>query len=328
MGTHQRLLVVIVNYKAHKLVLNAVQSAITQLRPHEDHIVIVDNDSKDDSVVEIEKTIAEKNWNNSVTLIASDINGGFSYGNNVGVNHFTKDGKLLFDFVLLLNPDTVVKDNAVNNLINFMDNNPKAGITGSRLEGEDGVVQCSSFRFPSVLSELDSSLRFGYVSKLLDKYRVPKPIPNKSEKTDWVAGASMMIKKAVFDDIGLMDEDYFLYFEETDFCLQANRAGWETWYVPQSRVIHFVGQSTGVVSGDTRKRRRPTYWFESRQRYFMKNHGVFYTMLADLAWGIGFLFWRIRRFLQNKPDTDPNKMLIDFWKNSIFFSWLKSGKNN
>ena len=142
-------------------------------------------------------------------------------------------------------------------------------------------------------------------------------------KVDWVSGACMLIRREVLKDIGLMDEDYFLYFEETDFCLQANRQGWPCWYVPDSRVIHYVGQSTGVVSGDVERRRRPQYWFQSRQRYFLKNHGVFYTLMTDFVWGSTFALWRLRRRVQKKPDLDPEKMLLDFWKNSLFITLFK-----
>ncbi|HDY85265.1 hypothetical protein LCGC14_0480300 [marine sediment metagenome] len=315
-----RLLVVIVNYKSADLVCRSLEKLIPQLDGTVDRVSIVDNNSKDHSRDILSKYIETNNLESLVKLVSSEKNGGFSYGNNVAIREALNNKQSLYQYYLLLNPDTLPCEYAVNELIKFMNEHPYVGIAGSRLEGLDGTVQCSSFRFHTILSELDSGLRFGPISKLLSRWKVTTKIENLAVPTDWLAGASMIIRQEVFDDIGLMDEDYFLYFEETDFCLQAKRKGWQCWYVPSSRVIHFVGQSTGIVSGSQTKARRPQYWFQSRQRFFIKNYGVLYTMLADLVWGMSFAFWRLRRFIQNKPDNDPEKMLYDFWRNSIFFS--------
>jgi GT2 family glycosyltransferase len=130
----------------------------------------------------------------------------------------------------------------------------------------------------------------------------------------------MIIRREVFADIGLMDAGYFLYFEEVDFCLNAQRAGWTCWYVPESRVMHFVGKSSGITNVPEDRTRRPRYWFESRQRYFVKNHGRLYAWCANAAWAAGFVIWRVRRLVQGKPDNDPPHMLWDF----VRFSRLQS----
>ncbi len=314
---NKRLLIVIVNYRAADLVCQSLAALLPQLSIERDCVAVIDNDSGDDSNDVLVRYIKEHHLEERVSLISSPHNGGFSYGNNVAIREAIASAETRPEYVLLLNPDTCVLDGAVDALISFMNTHLKAGIIGSRLEGEDGQVQCSAFHFHSIWSELESALRLGFVSRALSHKKVSMPIPNEPSKVDWVAGASMLIRTEVFDDIGLMDEQYFLYFEETDFCLQAKRHGWECWYVPESRVIHYVGQSTGVVSGDIQKRRRPQYWFEARQYYFMKNHGVLYTLGADFAWGVGFALWRVRRFLQRKEDTDPYRMLSDFWRNSL-----------
>jgi hypothetical protein len=123
-----------------------------------------------------------------------------------------------------------------------------------------------------------------------------------------------------------MDEQYFLYFEETDFCLHARRAGWSCWYVPASRVMHIAGQSTGVTNRDGPPRRRPQYLFDSRRRYFVKNHGLGYAALADVAWSVGLASWRLRRRLQRKPDPDPPSLLADSVRNSVFLRRSKALK--
>jgi len=142
-------------------------------------------------------------------------------------------------------------------------------------------------------------------------------------ETGWVAGASMIIRREVFDDVGLMDEGYFMYYEEVDFCLRANRAGWPCWYVPDSRVVHLVGQASGVTDTRAVPKRRPAYWFESRRRYFVKNHGLVYALIADTVWALGFATYRVRQALQRKPDTDPPKLLYDFIRHSVLLKGAK-----
>ncbi|SFK20885.1 glycosyltransferase family 2 protein [Methylophaga sulfidovorans] len=318
-----RLAVSIVNYKSSQLVCNLLPTLISQLDLDTDRIIIIDNKSPDNSVSEIQSLIDRSNWQEFVKLIPAEVNGGFSYGNNLAIGHAIESYGKKPQYVWLVNPDTQMKTNALDALLMFMDSNSQAGILGSRLEAPNGQPQCSAFRFHTIGSELLSALRLGILDKLFQSKLVsPSSIPLNSEQCDWVAGASMFIRYKAIDNIGMMDETYFLYFEETDFCLQAKRQGWECWYVPESRVVHYVGQSTGVVSGDVQRRRRPKYWFQSRQHYFKKNYGVIYTMLADLAWGLGFSLLKLRYLIQRKKGTDPEYMLRDFWRNSIFLSWL------
>jgi GT2 family glycosyltransferase len=223
---------------------------------------------------------------------------------------------------LLLNPDTEVRPNALKTLLSFMEDHPKVGIAGSGIEKEDGTPWLNAFRFPSILSELDRGLRLGLVSKLLSRWTLLQEMTNEPQPVDWLPGASMMIRREVFETVGLMDEGYFLYYEETDFCLTAKRGGWSCWYVPQSRIMHISGQSTGLTNENVRPKRQPQYLFDSRRRYFVKNHGWLYAALADGAWMFGFILWRCRQAIQRKPDMDPPFALWDFIRNSILLSPL------
>jgi hypothetical protein len=198
-----------------------------------------------------------------------------------------------------------------------MDRRPDVGIAGSRLENPDGTPQTSAFRFPSVLSEIEAGMRLGPVSRLLKWRVVAPPPPSEAGPTEWVAGASMIVRREVFEDIGLLDDGFFLYFEEVDFCLRAQRMGWTCWYVPESRVVHLVGQSTGVTDAATSRRRRPDYWFRARRRYFLKNHGLIKTVAADLAWTSSYSIYRVRNALQRKPVRDPEKILWDFVRHNF-----------
>ena len=306
------LSIVIVNYRTADLVIDCLRSLAVELADRPDwRVVVVDNASADGSAERLGEAIAAEGWSQRVELLSLADNPGFAGGNNVALRPIL-EGPKPPDFVLLLNPDTVVRPGGVKELVRFMKAHPEVGIAGSRLEEPDGTPQRCAFRFPSLLSELEEGLRIGFVSRRLHRHVVAPPVRQEAHSTDWVAGASMIIRREVFEEIGLLDDRYFLYFEEVDFCLRARRVGWACWYVPASRVVHLVGQSSGVTDVKRSLKRRPRYWFESRSRYFRRNHGRSYKMLADLAWLFGFSLWRLRRRIQGKPDPDPPGLLGDF----------------
>ncbi len=153
---------------------------------------------------------------------------------------------------------------------------------GERIEDEAGVLWPFAFRFPNIGDELLRGLRIGVITKLLDRFAVPRRMSGASEQVDWFPGAAML-RVSVIEQLGGMDESYFLYYEETDFCLGLVRNGWTNWYVPSSRVIHATGQSTGVTVAGNEAARLPKYWFESRRRYFVKNHGALYAVATDVV---------------------------------------------
>jgi len=310
--------IVIVNYRTPQLTIDCLDSLSSEIKDlPSTKVLVVDNNSSDDSISLIQNAIASNHWQEWVSLISSPINGGFSYGNNFAIRPLMESDNLP-EYILLLNPDTIVRKGALNALIEFMNDNPTVGIAGSRLENLDTTPQQSAFRFRTILSELDSGLRLGIVSKILNKWTVAPAVSDNNCSTDWVAGASMIIRREVFKDIGLLDEGYFMYCEEMDFCLQAKKAGWSCWYVPKSRVVNLVGQSSGIDQDNKKPKRLPKYWFDSRRRYFLKNYGWFYTAMTDSIWAFTYILWRIRQFIQQKPNHDPPYLLIDFWINTVF----------
>lgn len=314
------VLVVIVNYRSGRLVVDCLGSLEGEVRANPGtRVAVVDNCSGDGSGDLIAAAIAQKGWSDWATFMPAERNGGFSYGNNFAVRPSLQSAQPA-DHYWLVNPDTLVRPGGLRALTDFMAAHPRAGIIGSSLEDEHGEWWPVAFRFPTLLSELDNALRLGAVSRLLSKWSLVRQMTQQPEIVDWLPGASMMIRRQVFEDIGLMDEDYFLYYEETDFCLQAKRANWDCWYVPQSRVMHIAGQSTGVTVKTDQPKRLPAYWFESRRRYFVKNHGRLYAAVLDLAWLGGFLLWRLRRIVQRKPDPDPPMLLQDFLRHSALFN--------
>lgn len=314
------LLVVIVNYCTSQLTINCLKSLQHQiLEFQEAHVVVVDNQSPDHSVADLQTAIQDNQWSSWVSLLRASKNGGYAFGNNIAIRAVLAEPSPPA-YLWLLNPDTEVKPNAMQILYDFMQTHPDCGIAGGSFENQDGSDWPIAFRFPTLWSELDHGLRLGIVTRLLSKWVVAREMDKQNAQVDWMAGASMIIRREVFDSIGLMDEQYFLYYEETDFCFQAKKAGWRIWYVPESRVMHIAGQSTKLTIRNTKPKRMPKYWFESRQRYFVKNHGKRYALIADVIWILSYLLWTLRRLIQGKPNQDPPCLLRDFIANSLLFS--------
>lgn len=314
-----RLLIVVLNYRTPDLTITCLRSLERELgRLPGAEVVVTDNDSGDGSAEKIAGAIERENMRDWATLSALPKNGGYAYGNNAPIRTALARSAPP-DFVLLLNPDTELRPGAVNALLEFMQSHPECAIAGSRLEDSDGHAHCSAFNFPTAWSELDRGLQLGVVTRLLANRTVQRPIPTEPCEVDWVAGASMLIRREVFEQVGLIDEAYFLYFEEVDFLLRARRAGFRTFYVPASRVIHHMGQSTGVTDEKRPPRRIPTYWFDSRRRYFVKNHGLVHAALADAGFLIGHTLHRLRGVVQPKrKQAAPPHLLRDYLVNGVF----------
>jgi hypothetical protein len=309
--------VVIVNYNTGELVVDCLHSLAAEADELGLRVVVVDNASPDGSAARLREAIGANGWADWVELLPLDRNGGFAAGNNAAIRPMLASPDPP-DHVLLLNPDTVVRPGAVRRLVEFLDSHPRAGIAGSRLEDPDGTPQRSAFRFPGVAAEFENGTRLGLLSRLLSPFVVAPPQRDKEHKTEWLSGASLLVRREVFERIGFLDEGFFLYFEDVDFCRRARSAGWECWYVPSSRVVHLVSRSTGVNAAGRPARRVPEYWLAARRRYFVKHHGHLMAWVASLAWVIGRASWRLRRRLQAKPDPDPPHLLADFVRYNFF----------
>lgn len=281
-----RVLVIIVSYRSASLAVRCLRSIAKERAEAceragiDVEVLLVDNASGD--APEIAAEIERAGIGDWATSIVSERNGGFGYGNNLGFA-FGFGREAPPDYFHLLNPDTEVRPSGIAELVAFMEEHREVGIAGSSVEDADGSDWSTAFRFPSVLGEIENAAQWGLASRLLEQYRVPQKMRDVAEKVDWVVGASMMIRREVIEDVGGFDEEYFLYYEETDLCRRARLAGWPTWYVPRSRVMHVAGQSTKVKERNMAPKRLPKYVLESRRRYFAVNHGLRYALAADAA---------------------------------------------
>lgn len=303
------LLTIILNWRTPDMTLRAAEAALAAFEGIEGALTIVDNDSGDGSYDALCHAVAARGWDTgpwSVRVLQSGRNGGFGAGNNFGIQAGLPDGRRP-DYVYILNSDAFPAKDAIRELVGHLEAHPGTGLAGSYTDGTDQQPHRTAFRFPSIAGEFEAAIRFGPVSRLLRRSIVAQPIPDATTRVDWVAGASLMIRQSVLDQIGLFDETFFLYFEETDLCLRAARAGWPTDYVRTSRITHIGSVSTGMKTWS----RIPGFWLDSRLYYFTKSHGSAYAYAATLALIAGGLAWRARLLIQRKDRPDPPYYLLD-----------------
>ena len=303
-----RLNITIINYRTPKLTIDCLASLKNEIDEGKDIVLVVDNASGDDSIEQIEQAIVKNQWS-FVRVIPSSINGGFSAGNNIGIKAVKADA------YLLLNSDTVVRPGAIKSLLEAMESHPEAGLIGPRLEWSDETPQISCFRYRSPISELINAAGSGPVTKLLKKYDVPLPVSDKPIKPQWTSFACVLIRHEVVEQIGLMDEGYFMYFDDIDYCRKARNAGWEILHVPEARVVHLRGGSSSVKADLAARRRPKLYYYASRTRYFTIFYGYIGFWLANICWLVGRSISLAREILKNKKPHTCECEARDIWHN-------------
>jgi N-acetylglucosaminyl-diphospho-decaprenol L-rhamnosyltransferase len=322
------VLTIILNWRTPAMTLQSAEAALRAMQGIPGALTIVDNDSGDGSFEALTAEVAKRGWDKAKTpvrVIQSGRNGGFGAGNNVGIRAGLPTGfaNSRPDYVYILNSDAFPETGAIRALYDHLNAHPRTAFAGSFIHGDDGVPHRTAFRFPSIAAEFESSIRFGPVSRLLARRIVAQPIPLCTTSVDWIVGASVMMRLDVLDDIGLFDETFFLYFEETELCHRARAAGHAIDFVRTSRVRHIGSVSTGMKIWA----RMPDYWFDSRLYYFTRVHGRIYAAGATLALISGAALWRLRLLIQRKDRADPPRFLGDLIVHAArsFFGPQKGG---
>ncbi len=303
------VLTVILNYRTAEMTLRAAQAAFRAMEGVAGGITIVDNDSQDGSFEMLSSQTAD--WPR-VQVLQSGRNGGFGAGNNVGIRAGLPGGGRP-DYVYLLNSDAFPDPDAITRMRDYMLDHPDCGFAGGRLRSPEGEEHVSVFRFPTIWSEFEGAAHTRFISRMLARHIVPLGVPQTITRIDWCAGASVIFPSRVLDQVGLFDEGFFLYFEETDLCFRIHEAGFHGVYLPDAQAVHITGASTGLT-GLTRK---PGYWFDSRALYFRKRGGAAYLGLATLAHLTGGLIWELRRRVQRKDDRIAPYFLRDLVSHSL-----------
>lgn len=242
--------VIIVNWNTRDLLLDCVTSLYTTTKDLKFEIFLVDNASSDDSVASVRERYPE------VQIIQNNRNLGFAAANNKALRGMR--GR----YALLLNTDTVLTDDAISRLVAFMDRHADAGMACGQLLNGDGSKQNSVANFPTFLPMLcnETILRILLPGKFPSKRReYTEPV-----EVDSCIGACLMVRKKAIDEVGLLDERYFFFMEETDWALTMRKAGWKSYLVPDACIYHLQGQSAGH---NVRSR---IMFYRSRYTYFKK----------------------------------------------------------
>jgi len=303
--------VIIVSFRSAGPALRCLESLGSELTSPDVRIrvIVVDNASGD--LASLARVAADRGWSAWLTLIGAPRNGGFAYGNNLGIAAAYAQGAP--DFVYLLNPDAEVRAGAVSALVHFLRLHPDVGVAGSGIENADGSDWRVAFRFPSLWTELVAGLEL----HALKRWELAKEMQPVAQPVDWVCGASMMVRAALLATIGGLDENYFLYFEETDYCFRARQAGFSTWYVPEAKVMHTGGQSTQINARGLAPNRLPPYWFESRRRYFMLRVGLGRARMIDTVALAAHALALAKRAVRGRLSGATPHLIRDLFRHSV-----------
>ncbi len=233
------LTIQIVNWNAREHLRQALRSIYESPPTFPFEVLVLDNDSRDGSVQMLEKEFPQ------VRLLVSERNLGFAKGHNTLARH--AQGR----YLLILNPDTFVMRHALVKLVRFAEEHPEAGIIGPKLLNPDGSLQYSCRRFPNPTAAIFRNTPLGRLfpnNRYTREYLMLDWDHNSVREVDWVSGAAMLVRRALFEQLGGFDEQFFIYVEDVDLCYRAWQAGWKVLYDPEAVIIHAIGRSTDLVA--------------------------------------------------------------------------------
>ncbi|MEI8185363.1 MAG: glycosyltransferase family 2 protein [Chlorobiaceae bacterium] len=290
--------VVIVSYNTKDILRHCLEALFTYSAGLEIEVFVVDNNSADGSAQMVQTEFT------AVRLISNSRNAGFAAANNQAFRLAT--GR----YIVLLNPDAYLRPLSLSKGIEFMDKNPLCGICGGKIISPEGKLEPSARRFPSALSKLLTlsgiSGKFSH-SPILNRHEFGGFAHDKPMEVDWVPGTFTIVRKEMLDSIGFFDERFYLYYEETDLCLRAKKAGWKVYFIPFAEVMHIGGASSKTRKDkafDNKAAQVLSFRMRSECLYYRKNKGVA-TMLSTS--GIELL-WYTARYAKNLlPSANAEK---------------------
>lgn len=281
--------VIIVNWNTGKLLADCLQSLLlTQPLDVISDIIVIDNASSDTSVAQARAAMAQQVGGKLVSFIESTENLGFARANNLGLKKLSQKYQTDKPHVLLLNPDTKVSPTALTNLLTILDTQPKAGIVGPKLLNDDGSLQPSVRRFPTLGTLTILLLKLPRIWPKVGSWRRYLALDlnyEHAQVVDQVMGAAFLIRNTVWNQLPQLDSNYFVWFEEVDYCQRAQQAGWEVWYTPTATVTHYGGVSFNQLVGWSRV--KP--WLHSTSVYARNHLGLGAAIVVRLLWPVAWL---------------------------------------
>ncbi|CUT02914.1 glycosyltransferase [Candidatus Chrysopegis kryptomonas] len=298
------LSIIIVNYNVKEFLENALISIKKAIEGINAEIFVVDNASEDGSVEMIKQKFPD------VNLIANSENLGFAKANNQALK--LAKGK----YILLINPDTIVQEDTFRVLLSFLESHPECGMVGCKVLNPDGTLQLACRRsFPTPWVAFTKMIGLSSLfpkSKIFAKYNLTYLDPDEVAEVDAVSGSFMMIRREVYEKVGGLDEDFFMYGEDIDWCYRIKKAGWKIYYVPFTQIIHFKGESTKRSNIDEIR-----VFYEAMKIFVRKHYKEFALLGVILRVGIFLrgLVALLGKFIKNYWD-----MLVDLV--IVLFSFL------
>lgn len=297
--------VIILNYGTPDLTLASAESALPEIEALGGVLTLVDNASPDGSARRLADWCDQK-AGKPVCLVMSPVNGGFAAGNNLGLREADAD------FYLLLNSDTLVEPGALRALLDAMRADAKLGLAGPVILDKSGQPATSRFRKRTPFSEFVEAAGLDFFYRRFRRHVVPI-FEKETAPPDWISFACVMLRKEMIDEVGFLDENYFMYFEDSAYCLKAGAAGWKMRRVENAAIRHFEAQSSNVALGGEETRALPRYYYAARCRYFIDHYGAGGFIAANLYWYLGRLVNAARLFAFKTPKKTAAGRALHIW---------------
>lgn len=295
------LSIIVISFNTNLLLKRCLDSILNNVDGIEYEIIVVDNDSVDKSPQMVRRNYSD------VRLIENKKNIGFAAANNQALE--ISRGK----YILLLNSDTIVLNNALFKMMDYLEDNPQCGGLGCRLLNPDGSMQISARKFPTLISHFLSKLgtnRSYLNNDRMRKLRMIYDDYNHTRGVDWLCGACFMTRKKVVDEVGPLDENYFMYAEDMDWCFRIKSFGWELVYFPNAEVIHLGGESAMTYQNEKiHDNLLYTEYIKSNYRFIYKRYGlIYYSSLIFLE--VLFNLFLISKHSFSQSDLSNKKVMI------------------
>ncbi len=308
--------VVIVNFRTPSLVEACLRSLAPMLAPADAGVVVVDNASGDGSFERLSRFCEGGDGLDRVRVVAAPENRGFSAGNNIGV------AAISATYNLLLNSDAIARPGAISALVTAAKRAPGAGLITPSIVSSTGGLEVSRFHNHTLLSEFVDGAQTGPITRLFASAEIPIYPDDRLSDPDWVSFAAVMMQSEAMEKAGPMDEGFFLYFEDCDYCRRITALGYGIAQAPDAIFQHDAGGTTGLHERTASAARLPAYYYRSRSRYFRKYYGPLGAVFANLAWYAGRAIAKLRGLFGRPAPAVPERRARDIW-----IGWRGGEKN-
>jgi len=290
-NTHnlKKISIIIVNFNSKNLLCDCITSIFNCSGYDNLEIIVVDNGSTDNSL-----KLAKERFS-MIKFIENRTNAGFAKANNIGINNSCGD------YILLLNPDTVIKEDSILKMLEYFENNPDVGILGPKLLNSNGTIQLSCRSFPKFSNAIFN--RYSPITLLFPKNRFSAKylysdwVHDQPKEVDWVSGACLLTKKGILAQTGLLDENFFMYCEDIDLCFRVKLTGKKVLYFPQAVVMHHIRCKNNSTTLESIKNHHISMYKFFKKHYGLNNH--LYNAITCIGMCLSFLMMVIYRKILN-----------------------------